>query len=398
MAKPSKKNNKMQFFDPFADLDSDIVKDVLGPPLASEPDAPEPVAPVAQVELPQSVQMIPPVTELAAVETSEPLVAPPLAMVEPEPELLEAELPEDTPELLDLLISNLDDIGTDDLLNALVAESQDEEEAVQQVLPDEGMAIGPAGFLTALMAEASGQDLAGDLVADDQLFAEGMLEQALQAGLEPLETPVEVVELSDMDLESVLDTPSLPAAEDRDFLEEIVRQIDEEVYQPDRSGDVFGLIQTDSPDAATLKRHVVFSIGTTDYAVPILSVSEVVRPLKITPVPNVPDWVLGVANLRGDIVSVVDLRVFFGQAVPESLPSNRMLVVHTENEDVTTGLIVDRAGGIFDLPQEQIRSPSAPIDDRVTPFMHGVSEINDRLLVVLDLNQLLLSTEMQQFQ
>jgi len=55
-------------------------------------------------------------------------------------------------------------------------------------------------------------------------------------------------------------------------------------------------------------------------------------------------------------------------------------------------------GGIFDLPKEQIRSPSAPIDDKVSPFMQGVSEVNDRLLVVLDLNQLLLATDMQQFQ
>ena len=142
----------------------------------------------------------------------------------------------------------------------------------------------------------------------------------------------------------------------------------------------------------------MFGVGSTEYAVPILTVSEVVRPLKITPVPNVPEWVLGVANLRGDIISVVDLRLLFGQPAPESLPSNRMLVVHSQNEEVTSGLIVDRASGIFDLPQEQIRSPSAPIDDKVSPFMQGVSEVNDRLLVVLDLNQLLLSTEMQQFQ
>jgi chemotaxis signal transduction protein len=75
-----------------------------------------------------------------------------------------------------------------------------------------------------------------------------------------------------------------------------------------------------------------------------------------------------------------------------------MLVVHAQNEDITMGLIVDRVGGIFDLPEEQIRSPSAPIDDKISAYMRGVSDYRERLFVVLDLNRLLLSPEIQQFQ
>ncbi len=213
-----------------------------------------------------------------------------------------------------------------------------------------------------------------------------------------LEMPTAIAEPVAEQKAAPLETPALVPDGEQTSLEEIIRQIDAEVYQPERSGDVFGLTSSATPDAATLQRYVVFNVGGTEYAVPILTVSEVVRPLKITPVPNVPEWVLGVANLRGDIISVVDLRVFFGQPAPENLPTNRMLVVHSPTEDVTTGLIVDRASGIFDIPLDQIRSPSAQVDDKVTPFLHGVSEVNDRLLVVLELNQLLMSAEMQQFQ
>jgi purine-binding chemotaxis protein CheW len=397
MAKINK--NKTLAFDPFADLDSEMVKDVLGyrpvelpevpvqPELAEALEPVEAVGPVILVEVVEPVEAVGLVgwvdkgEPLEAVELVEPVEAgEPLPMMPgfstgeiddifvsllAQPEA-EAELTDESSPLLEFLMSNLEDLGPSEVLSALVDE------------PD---------IDDPLELEAQFDSAFSDELFKLTLAEEPAMVEALMLSKEP----------GVQELEQMLEPPAM-LEEEHDLLDEIVRQIDDEVYQPDHSGDVFGLAQPVSPNAATLKRHVVFSVGSTEYAVPILTVSEVVRPLKITPVPNVPEWVIGVANLRGDIISVVDLRVFFGQAAPESLPSNRMLVVHSPNEEVTTGLIVDRASGIFDLPHEQIRSPSAPIDDKVSPFMQGVSEVNDRLLVVLDLNQLLLSTEMQQFQ
>jgi len=143
-------------------------------------------------------------------------------------------------------------------------------------------------------------------------------------------------------------------------------------------------------------RYVLFSLATTEYAVPIESVSEIGRPLKVTWVPNVPDWVLGVANLRGDVLSIVDLAAFLNIQAPTQPTTGRMLVAHSQLADMAAGLIVDRVNGIRNLPGDQIIPPTAPIADRVAPYLRGVCEYEGHLLVVLDLDQLLLSSEMQQ--
>jgi purine-binding chemotaxis protein CheW len=488
MAKASKKNLKTLAFDPFADLDSQMVQDVLGRRSAESSESPQKEQLAASPEpelIAEPVESIPPLPEPTGEEISEVFGVAESPLAEPGNELVEQPSP-----LLELLISNLDVDNPADIWSELVAEHgedalaepEDQFESSFSVqlsklaLPEEP----ELAEMPFILDEFIKDELAEPEDQFDREFSTDLLKLALPEEPEPAETPfvsqqlveeelaepedqfestfsaqlsqlalpeepepadalfvfqqhveheraelvdqfdstfsTELLELDSpeepvpaelpfifeqpgvQELKQLLKAPVTTPTEEQDSLEDILRQIDDEFYQPDHTGDVFGLTRTAAPDAATLKRHVVFSVGNTEFAVPILTVSEVVRPLKITPVPNVPDWVLGVANLRGDIISVVDLRIFFGQATPESLPLNRMLVVHSQNEEVTTGLIVDRASGIFDLPQEQIRSPSAPIDDKVSPFMQGVSEVNDRLLVVLDLNQLLVSAEMQQFQ
>jgi purine-binding chemotaxis protein CheW len=237
-------------------------------------------------------------------------------------------------------------------------------------------------------------EAAAEPIQEPDLGAESAPSAPLETQPEP-EQPVEPEPTADQAASLIVG--GIPNMEG-DYLGEIVRQIEEENTGSDLVSEVFGFTPQSAAEAGTLKRYVVFSIGATEYAVPIINLSEVARPLDVTPVPNMPDWVSGVANLRGDIISIVDLRIFLGQAAAELQASNRMLVVHAQKEDLVMGLTVDRVGGIFDLPEEQIRSPSAPIEDKVSGYMRGVSDFGDRLFVVLDLNHLLLSPEIQQFQ
>lgn len=145
------------------------------------------------------------------------------------------------------------------------------------------------------------------------------------------------------------------------------------------------------------ERYVVFSLGVTRYAAPVPSVIEINRVPEITPVPNVPEWVKGVCNLRGDILSVVDLRGFLGMDA-DSRDSRRILVVRAGNDEITGCLIVDAVHGTLPLSADQIREPQAPIQDRLAPYLLGVSEEGDRLVVILDVEKLLLSREMRQFE
>lgn len=188
-----------------------------------------------------------------------------------------------------------------------------------------------------------------------------------------------------------------PDEETNRFLDELIANIDYQVEQ------TFGLqAMADSSATAPVdgdaEQHVIFALAGTEYAVPIANVTEIGPPLNVTPLPNVPDWILGVVNLRGDVVSMVDLRAFLGMARTNYGQTSRMLVARARQEDMTAGLIVDRVSGIRFLPMEQIGAPSAAIEDQVAPYLRGVYEHDGRLLVVLDFDKLLLSPEMQQFQ
>jgi purine-binding chemotaxis protein CheW len=155
---------------------------------------------------------------------------------------------------------------------------------------------------------------------------------------------------------------------------------------------------TPLPAANLGERHVVFSLAGTDYAVPLANVLEIGLPLAVTPTPSVPEWVLGVANLRGDIISLVDLRAFFGLERSPADRGRRVLVVRAREEEMTTGLVVDRVKGMRHLLPERVAPPAGLGQDRLTAYARGVLEHEGRLLVLLDLDRLLLSEEMRQFE
>jgi purine-binding chemotaxis protein CheW len=182
------------------------------------------------------------------------------------------------------------------------------------------------------------------------------------------------------------------------FLDELIATIDKEVEQAFGREAMADLAATAPVRAGGEEQHVIFALAGTEYAVPIANVTEIGQPLDVTPVPNAPDWVLGVTNLRGDIVSVVDMRTFLGMERIGYGQASRMLVAQARQEDMATSLIVDRVSGIRYLSVDRISAPTAVIEDQVAPYLRGVYEHDGPLLVVLDFDKLLLSPEMQQFQ
>jgi purine-binding chemotaxis protein CheW len=195
-----------------------------------------------------------------------------------------------------------------------------------------------------------------------------------------------------------------PDKESSDLLDELIATIDQEIGQAlelEAEAAPVATAEAGAEDTALAKdaeQYVIFSLAETEYAVPIANVIEIGQPLSITPVPNVPDWVSGVANLRGEIISMVDLRAFLGMERTGYAQASRMLVAQASQEDMTTGLVVDRVSGIRYLSADRIGEPTAPIEDQVTPYLDGVYEHEERLLVVLNLDRLLLSPEMQQLE
>lgn len=134
--------------------------------------------------------------------------------------------------------------------------------------------------------------------------------------------------------------------------------------------------------------HIVgFRVGSETFGVPITCVHEIVRVPEITNVPDSPEFVEGVINLRGKIVSVVDLRKRFGEQPTAPNKKNRVIVVDSDRKLV--GLIVDSASEVMRIPQSEIEQPPRIMADESSGYVTGVGKLKDRLIILVDLQRVL---------
>ncbi|HUA15236.1 MAG TPA: chemotaxis protein CheW [Verrucomicrobiae bacterium] len=140
--------------------------------------------------------------------------------------------------------------------------------------------------------------------------------------------------------------------------------------------------------------HIVgFQVGRETYGVPITSLHEIVRVPEITAVPDAPDYLEGVINLRGKIVSVMDLRKRFGQSQATLKKQNRILVV--EHSGRLAGLIVDSASEVLKIPSDAVEPPPAAFQDGGLNCVTGLGKVGGRLVVLLDMSKLLAPGSLQ---
>lgn len=177
-----------------------------------------------------------------------------------------------------------------------------------------------------------------------------------------------------------------------DPLGDLIAAVDEEIAA---SGAAGGPGPAGAEPAS--RQHLLFSLAGGRYAVPLEHLAEIGLPPPTTPVPNVPPWVRGVANLRGDVLAVLDPAELFGLAAGEEVRPAHMLVVRGgAPEEVTAGLLIDRVHGLVGLGE--LGSPTAEVADRVTPFLAGVAEHGGRLVAVLDVERFFASPEVRRFE
>jgi len=132
---------------------------------------------------------------------------------------------------------------------------------------------------------------------------------------------------------------------------------------------------------------VGFRIGRETFGLPISIVREIVRVPEITSVPNAPDYIEGVINLRGRIIPVVDLRKRFGEKSFEPNKKNRIVVVELESRAI--GLIVNSASEVLRIPPSEIEEPHNVFKEGELNYITGVGKLNGRLVILLDLNKIL---------
>ena len=145
-------------------------------------------------------------------------------------------------------------------------------------------------------------------------------------------------------------------------------------------------MSTASPVAREL--HIVgFQVGRETYGVPITSLHEIVRVPEITTVPDAPSFMEGVINLRGKIVSVMDLRKRLGEKKVTSGKRNRILVV--EHRGRLSGLIVDSASEVLKIPASDVEPSPAALHEGGLNCVTGLGKHKGRLIVLLDMSRLL---------
>jgi purine-binding chemotaxis protein CheW len=140
--------------------------------------------------------------------------------------------------------------------------------------------------------------------------------------------------------------------------------------------------------------HIVgFRVGRETYGVPITSLHEIVRVPEITVVPDAPVYLEGVINLRGKIVSVMDLRKRFGEKQAGLKRQNRILVV--EHGGRLAGLIVDSASEVLKIPADAVEAPPAVFQEGGLNCVTGLGKVGGRLVVLLDMSKLLAPASLQ---
>jgi len=136
---------------------------------------------------------------------------------------------------------------------------------------------------------------------------------------------------------------------------------------------------------------VTFSIGGEEFGVEILKVQEIVRSMEMTRVPNAPDFVEGVVNLRGRVIPIIDMRKRFG--LEHKAHDSRTRIIVIDMNGVVTGFVVDSVSEVLRLPRNTIEPPPPVVAGIESDYISGVGKLEDRLLILLDMDSLLSTKE-----
>ncbi|RLG38603.1 chemotaxis protein CheW [Methanosarcinales archaeon] len=139
---------------------------------------------------------------------------------------------------------------------------------------------------------------------------------------------------------------------------------------------------------------VVFKLGDEEFGVDIMQVREIIKKENITVVPNAPDFVRGVINLRGQITTIIDLKRKLGISSQESTDSRQERIIVVETGNNVVGMAVDAVTEVTYLSDKDIEEVPPIIKENMqTKYLRGVGKLPDRLLILIDLKEVLNDNE-----
>lgn len=131
---------------------------------------------------------------------------------------------------------------------------------------------------------------------------------------------------------------------------------------------------------------VTFNLNNEEFGIDILKVQEINRMTDIAKIPNAPDYVEGAINLRGNTIPIINLRKKLGFNAASTGESTRIVVV--ELKKAVVGFIVDSVSSVLRIPTDTIEPPPSIISNMESHYMKGVGKLDDRLIILLDLEKI----------
>lgn len=144
---------------------------------------------------------------------------------------------------------------------------------------------------------------------------------------------------------------------------------------------------------ADVSQWVTFRLGEESFGVNVMQVQEVLRVSEIAPVPGAPGYVLGIINLRGNVVSVLDTRLRFGLAKRDSDDSTRIIIIELESQ--TIGILVDSVAEVEDVQSSEVDTAPSVGNEESARYIAGVVSRANGLLILIDVHRLLSEQEWQ---
>ena len=153
--------------------------------------------------------------------------------------------------------------------------------------------------------------------------------------------------------------------------------------------------QSEQAENNPVTQWVTFRLEDETYGVNVMQVQEVLRMTEIAPVPGAPSYVLGIINLRGNVVTVMDTRSRFALPPHEADDATRIVII--EAEDQVVGIMVDSVAEVVYLKQSDIEVAPNVGNEESSRYIQGVANRDDGLLILVDLDKLLTDDEWKEF-
>ncbi len=139
-------------------------------------------------------------------------------------------------------------------------------------------------------------------------------------------------------------------------------------------------------DRDEIEQLVGFIVGEEEFAIPILYIKEIIKPIEYTRVPNVPDYVLGVFNLRGNVIPLIDLRIKFNLN-PSKMTANTRYIVMKDDDNIA-GFVIDRLTEAIRINKDRIDQPPETLA-KDKGMIQGIGKRDNNILTILKVEALL---------